>query len=66
MRWKGYLKVLMAPGGADVRRLDSGTGSSPDSVRLLGQLAIPGMSETLFSDIHAKDDYGQMVYAVLL
>ena len=56
----------MGPAGADVRRLDSGTSSSPDSVRLLGQSPIPGMSATLLSDVHAQDDYGQIVYAVLL
>lgn len=30
------LKVSMGPAGADVRRLDAGTSSFPDSVRLLG------------------------------
>ena len=61
-----FLKCQMGPAGADVRRLDSGTSSSPDSVRLLGQSPILGMSATLLSDIHAKDGYGQIIYAVLL
>lgn len=61
-------KVSMCPAGADVRRLDAGTSSSPGSIRLLGQSAIPRMSETLLFEIqiYAKDDYGQIVYAVPL
>ena len=43
-----FLKVSMGPAGADVRRLDAGTSSSPDSVRLLGQSAI---QETLLFEI---------------
>lgn len=43
-----FLKVSMGPAGPDVRRLDAGTSSSLDSVRLLGQSAIPRMSERCF------------------
>ena len=50
---KGILLIVsMGPAGADVRRLDAGTSSSPDSVRLLGRSAIPKMSETLLFEIH--------------
>ena len=47
----------MGPAGADVRRLDSGTSSFPDSVRLLRQS---------LAALHAKDDCGRIVYTVLL
>ena len=63
-----FLKVSMGPAGADVRRLDAGTSSSPDSVRLLGQSAIQRCQKrcSLRYKTYAKDDYGQIVYTVLV
>ena len=48
---RDIFKSVMGLAGADVRRLDAGTNSSPDSVRLLGQSAISRMSETLLFEI---------------
>ena len=47
-----FLKVSMGSAGADVRRLDAGTSSFPDSVRLLGQLAISRMPEILLFEMY--------------
>ena len=48
---RDVFKSVMGSAGADVRRLDAGTSSSPDSVRFLGQSAISRMSEVLLFEI---------------